>query len=441
MDTFLQSFDQMSFWGRAAVIGSAIPILLGFYGILWGIGTRRKMQRVMGHEAFRECSRFTRKTGRLAPRIRRMALGKWGSLLVGVALFVWQWPDISVPIAWPIAGAAIMTSLLQIARQSLPGTILVLGSGERSIDLHSDMIGNGGAFPMRTISLLWTKNVRINLRIAGECFRLECAENWEEIAFGFADRAAVVVMDCRQPTAHVLKECKYVLENLAYKTVFVLPDDDAETADHDCGSMIRQSNQKILVLKDVEAVPRLIGYLLCFLEVCPSEDQTIVQAYEPFQQSEQKKRHKRERENIPLQSQMPYGWAISQLPDPQNPQAIDFYTKASQAEAGGNHWKLLILLGMFETPWRRMRELQKIALALHRKATETEPDCPKLFTAFGIALARNQYWEEALEVFQKAETLAPENAWVEVNMGNCYAELGLREEAEKYWKLAESRSR
>ncbi|MFM7165948.1 MAG: hypothetical protein ACKO3T_11940 [Planctomycetaceae bacterium] len=87
-------------------------------------------------------------------------------------------------------------------------------------------------------------------------------------------------------------------------------------------------------------------------------------------------------------------------------------------------WLLLALVGMFETAQRRCREQQKIALALHRRATQLEPECAKLFTAFGITLARNHYLEEALDVCKRAEALSPANAWVEIHLGNCYAAHG-----------------
>lgn len=368
-----------------------------------------------------------------------MAFSKWLSLLVGGYLIWGQWPHVGSPLTLLIGALLAMTGLLQFARQSLPGTILVLGSGKQTIEFHEILIGNGGAFPLRTISLLETGDLGVDMRIPGECFRIDKAHDWRHVAFGFADHAAAVVMDCRRPTPPVKEECQYIQENHPHKAIFVVPSLDEESTNQGCWPILRQKRGSLLILDEVDACPRFLGFLLKHLEVCPSPEHPICAYYSPFREQEQKDRDKRIRDRIPLRPQMPFGWALVRMPAPRNPDAIEAYRMASRAEVRARRWLLLGLVGMFETAQRRYREQQKIALALHRRATQLEPECAKLFTAFGITLARRDYLEEALEVFKQAEALNSTNAWVEVNMGNCYAAMGMREEAERYWKMADSR--
>ena len=441
MEAFVESVSTMSGWGRVCVVASAICLLTGVYGVLWGFGARQKHRRVLGHVRFRECSRFTRMAGLLAPRIRAMAFFKWLCLLVGAYLIWGQWPQVGSPLALLIGALLAMTGMLQFARQSLPATILVLGSGKQTIELHEILIGNGGAFPFRTVSLLQTGDIGVDMRIPGECFRIDKAHDWRHVAFGFVDHAAAVVMDCRLPTPLVKEECQYILENHPHKAVFVVPSLDEKAANQGCWPILLQKRGSLLILDEVDACPRFLGFLLTHLEVCPSPERPIGDYYSPFRGHEQKDRDKRNRDRIPLRPQMPFGWALIRMPAARNPDAIEASRMASRAEVGARRWLLLGLLGMFETAQRRYREQQKIALALHRRATQLEPKCAKLFTAFGITLARSDYLDEALGVFKRAEALSPANAWVEVNMGNCYAAMGMREEAEHYWGMADSRRR
>jgi len=441
MEAFLHSFSGMSGWGRVCVVASTICLLTGSYGVLWGLRARQKHRRLLGRVRFRGCCRFTRLAGLLAPRIRAMAFGKWLCFLVGGYLIFGQWPQVHSPLTLLIGALLTMIGLLQYARQAQPGTILVLGSGKQTIDLHEILTGTGGAFPLRTISLLETGDILFDTKIAGDCFRIDKAHDWRHVAFGFADHAAAVVMDCRRPTRLVKEECEHILEKHPHKAVFVVPSLEEEAGHQGCWPILSQKRASTLILDEVDACPRFLGFLLKYLEVCPSPEHPIADYYAPFREHEQKDRDKRNRDRISLRPQMPFGWGLVTMPPPRNPDAIEAYHKASSAEVGARRWLLLGLIGMFETAQRRYRDQQKIALALHRRATQLEPECAKLFTAFGITLARNDYLEEALEVFKRAEALSPANAWVEINMGNCYAGMGMREQAESYWSMADSRRR
>lgn len=333
MGDFAEFFNTMSGWSKTSVIVSTGFLLIGIYGLLWSWGARQKHRRVLGAARFRKCARYTRAAGTWSPRILGMALTKWSCLLAGSYLLYRQWQDLTSPFALLIGALLVMVGLLQFGRQIQPGTILILGSGEQSINLHEKIIGNGGAFPIRSVSLLETGDIAVDMRIAGDCFRISEDGNWRSIVFGFAQCAAVVVMDCRTLTKLVQEECGHVLTEHPHKTIFVVDSIEDEASDPVCLTKADAGPAKTLTIDDVEACPRFLSFLLNFLEACPSSDNPIWEFYLPFLEQEQKRRIKSSVRSIPLRPQMAFGWALAMLPDAQNPEAIETYQLASRTEA------------------------------------------------------------------------------------------------------------
>lgn len=110
----------------------------------------------------------------------------------------------------------VLVILLAIVTEYGPPYVLFLGSSERSLRWFRKTIP--GCIPHRPITLLEHETWAIDKWIA----RTKDPEKWREVMRSFANIACVIVLDARFPTAHVIEECEWLLnEGLDYKLVII----------------------------------------------------------------------------------------------------------------------------------------------------------------------------------------------------------------------------
>jgi len=169
---------------------------------------------------------------------------------------------------------------MQLVRQRMPATILILGlSNKETIEFQSKI--RVKIFPFRVVSLLETNNHLQNIKIAGDCFRITSSDNWRDAVFVFVRAVPIVIVYTHNDIDHpaddtfVREEVMYILENnYKYKTIFVTPSENSsylkkmfEDAEY--------NSKDALFIESQEKCYDLIKYMLNSRGVVPNVNRPV----------------------------------------------------------------------------------------------------------------------------------------------------------------------
>lgn len=122
-----------------------------------------------------------------------------------------------------------------------------------------------------------------------------------------------------------------------------------------------------------------------------------------------------------------FAWAIKHIPVLSHAKAIELHQQAELREGAAYYAGKLNDAITLE------------AIRLYEEALTMEPECARIHSALGTALARVGRLDQAKEHFFRANEINPENAWIEANIARCYYELKNYTEALRWWQQANSR--
>ncbi|MFO7589136.1 MAG: hypothetical protein R6X22_13905 [Gemmatimonadota bacterium] len=242
-----------------AVVASVIAVIVAVFLLGWSAWSVRRQRRVLGADRYRECLAITRTLGRYSGRIRTLARLKWVALGGGLALLAAQWAGDAGPIPALAALFLLVTGLGQWTRERVPASILVLGSsGEEQISLQAAI--RDAVLPFRPVSLLQTGILATDMKIPGDCFRIDRGVDWRDAVSSFARSVALIVLDTRRITPFVQEEILHLTEaGYAFKTVVV-------------GAAGEPSLRSATTVPDTSTALALLRFLLLERETLPSPE-------------------------------------------------------------------------------------------------------------------------------------------------------------------------
>jgi hypothetical protein len=232
----------------ARIVPAAIGVLLTVVFVVWRTLAERRQRRVFGDATYNACRRVTGDVAAHAGRILRMRGFRFVLIsgAIGILLFKTQ-----MSAGWALGVVAMFTTALSHWGQELiPGSILVLGASRREqIDLQVAI--RQAVFPFRPVSLLQTEELMTDVKIHGDCFRVDRGLHWLDAIQRFCEAFPIIVLDVRQMTGFVKDEIDHIVAaQYLYKTIVIGPG-EAQTLLEDT---IRKPGSA-RVLADLAAVP------------------------------------------------------------------------------------------------------------------------------------------------------------------------------------------
>ena len=250
----------------SVLAGGALAFLLA-----WGSWSGRRQRRVLGPARYRACVATTQTLARYSGRLRILSGSMWLFLAAGATLLGIQWVREASLAASLVALALLVTGLGQWARAQVPASLLVLGSsGEEQLALQAAI--RDAVLPFRPVSLLETGQLRADVTIPGDCFRIDRGIDWREAVAAFSRSVAVIVLDVRSITPFVREEIAHLSEaGYAHKTLVIGPEGTARLLDDARGARPGAAGPSdVCRVGDTAAAVGLLRYLLVEREAVPT---------------------------------------------------------------------------------------------------------------------------------------------------------------------------
>jgi hypothetical protein len=254
----------------AAIAGAVFTFL-----VAWGAWSARRQRRVLGRSRYRDCLATTRILRRFSGRLQTLSGLMWLAVAGGVSLLWYQWTS-GGSLLLSLAGLALLvTGLGQWARERVPASLLVLGgSGEEQIALQAAI--RDAVLPFRPVSLLQTGVLRVDVRIPGDCFRIDRGIDWREAVSGLSRSVAIIVLDTRNLTPFVREEIAHLAEaGHAHKTLLIGSEGAAGLLDRGTPRSGGAPTTSACRVADSELALGLIRNLLLEREVLPTKERPI----------------------------------------------------------------------------------------------------------------------------------------------------------------------
>lgn len=250
------------------VVAASIATVVFAAVLLWGQWAVRRQQRVLGRQRYRDCVSTTQMLRRFSPRMAVPSALRWAYLVGGVLILLRASSLVPVLIAlW-----LLLTVISWGAQQSIPGSIVVLGSSnEQQIALQASI--RDAVWPFRPVSLLQTDRLAVDMKIHGDCFRIGNEVDWREAVSALCRSAPLIVLDIRNVTPAVRHEIEHVFKSgYAYKTLFIGPDDASVLDDGRLQAESPGSLLSVLRLSDSASGVALLRYILHIRKSVPTPD-------------------------------------------------------------------------------------------------------------------------------------------------------------------------
>jgi hypothetical protein len=244
--------------------------------LAWGMWSGRRQRRVLGPACYRDCLATTKTLARHSGRLRMLSGSMWLFLVTGVALLVLQWVREASLVASLVALALLVTGLGQWARARVPASLLVLGSSaEEQLALQAAI--RDAILPFRPVSLLQTGQLRVDVTIPGDCFRIDRGMDWREAVAALSRSVAVIVLDVRSVTPFVREEIAHLsVAGYAHKTLVIGPDGTARLLDEERGARPGTPGRPdVGRVDDTAAAVGLLRHILLENEVVPAPDRPM----------------------------------------------------------------------------------------------------------------------------------------------------------------------
>jgi hypothetical protein len=164
----------------------------------------------------------------------------------------------------------LAVGLIQWARQRVPASILVLGASTAE-QLAVQAAIRDAVLPFRPVSLLQTGELEIDVKIAGDCFRIDDEDDWQKAVFAFCRTLPVLTLDLRRVTRFVELEMEHVLTSrYLHKTLFIAaPEDEHRLTAAERRLSAQGAATPVLCVRDTDAAIGFLQYLLFELERVP----------------------------------------------------------------------------------------------------------------------------------------------------------------------------
>lgn len=206
------------------VVGVLAAVLLAGLAS-WGVWAANRQRRVLGTGTYDQCIVVARTLGRHSNRIRTLLGLKWLCFIGGAWLLFRAWQGSAGTGSWPAGFGLLAIGLIQWGRQRVPPSILVLG-GSTAEQLGLQAALRDAVLPFRPVSLLQSGELRTDMKIAGDCFRIDDKADWQKEVYAFCRALPVLVLDLRHMTAFVEIELEHIVASrYLYKTLVVAPPD------------------------------------------------------------------------------------------------------------------------------------------------------------------------------------------------------------------------
>jgi hypothetical protein len=234
---------------------------------LWGLRNAQWQERALGSAAWRECVTVTKSLSRYSGRLRILGALQWVAIAGGLAIILSQLRGEPSLLLLALGLYFVITGLGQRQQQRVPAALLVLGaSSNEQISLQVAI--RQKLFPFRPVSLLQTGVAKIDMRIPGDCFRIDREIEWQTAVFAFCRSLPLIVLDARNITPFVEHEIEHVLAGpYVHKTLFI------------GGTDIRPAVKGLLHVPDPAAAIAFLRYLFLEKRALPTSATPIARLF------------------------------------------------------------------------------------------------------------------------------------------------------------------
>jgi hypothetical protein len=222
----------------------------------------------------------------ISPRASSLEILKWVFLAAGFLLLLNQYLDRDYSNLW-LSAFLISMGLIQLARQYIPVSIILLGFSTRETITFQAEISRIIA-PFRIVSLLETGDFSIDGRIAGESLRVKESEPWIAAVFAFVSTVPIVVVyisadhDSTHNIASVREEVTLILQSgNTFRTIFVEENPDYAFF-REIVNLDKGLPENILFMQSREEACNLISYIFNIRGAIPNEELTVWKLYAEY---------------------------------------------------------------------------------------------------------------------------------------------------------------